>query len=242
MPPSTAFRLLADEVHVWCADLARITEIDAHLIDMLDEEERAQASRFYEARHRIEYTAAHAIARVLIGKYLGRPGSSIGFKRAANSKPYVILNDGEPTLRFNASRTEGATLFAFTLKREVGVDIEKIEQRSHFQELCARTLSPSENASLDRISGEHERIRAFHRLWARKEAVLKASGDGLRIAPALLDVMEPSVRLPGKPATEWRVGDIGCDPVYAAAVAAEGADWRLATVRDYKETLPSYCA
>jgi 4'-phosphopantetheinyl transferase len=235
-------RLHADEVHVWRADLGRITEVDAHLLGMLDEEELARASRFYEARDRIEYAAAHAIVRILIGKYLARPGGSIGFVRSPNGKPYSILNHDEPALRFNASRTAGAALFAFALQREVGIDIEKIERRSHFQELCARTLSPSENALLDRINEEQERTRAFHTLWARKEAVLKASGDGLKISPALFDVMEPSVQLPGKQSADWRVADIGCDPAYAAAVAAEGTDWRLAAVRDCQEMLPSYCA
>jgi 4'-phosphopantetheinyl transferase len=242
MPPSTKFRLLAGEVHVWCADLTRITEIDARLLGVLDEEEKGRASRFYEARHRIEYAAAHAIARVLIGTYLARPGGSIGFVRAANGKPRLILDHGEPALRFNASRTAGAALFAFALKREVGVDIEKIRPRSHFQELCARALSPAERASMDRISNEQERVRAFHRLWARKEAVLKASGDGLKIGPALFDVTEPNVQLPGKPSAEWRVADVACDPTYAAAVAAEGADWRLADVHDCEEMLLSYCA
>ena len=242
MPASNKFRLLAYEVHVWCADLAPIKEIDTPLLGVLDEEEKARASRFYEPRHRIEYAAAHAIARILIGKYLERAGESIGFVRAASGKPCLILEDGEPALRFNTSRTAGAALFALALQREVGVDIEKVTPRSNFRELCARTLSASENASLDRISGEQERIRAFHGLWARKEAVLKASGDGLRITPSLLDVMEPSVQLPGKPGTEWRVADVGCDPAYAAAVAAEGANWGLAAVRDCQEMLLSYCA
>jgi len=242
MPPSTKFRLLADDVHVWCADLARIMKVDARLFGMLDEEEQARASRFHEARHRIEYAAAHAIARILIGKYLGRPDGSIGFVRAANGKPGLILDEGEPPLRFNASHTAGAALFAFALQREVGVDIEKIEERCHFQELCARTLSPAERDLLNRIGDEQERLRAFHRLWARKEAVLKASGDGLRIAPALLDVMGPSVQLPTKRRAEWRVCDVDYGPAYAASVAAEGAEWRLAVLRDCHEVLDAYCA
>ena len=242
MPTSNKFRLLADDVHVWCADLARIMEVDARLLGILDEEEKGRTSRFYEARHRIEYAAAHAMARILIGEYLGRPSGSIGFIRAANGKPGLILDHSDPALRFNTSRTAGAALFAFALQREVGVDIEKIERRPHFREVCARTLSPAERDSLNKISEEQERIRAFHRLWARKEAVLKASGDGLMIHPALFDVMEPSVQLPGKQSVEWRVADVSCDPAYAAAVAADGGNWRLAAVRDCQELLDAYCA
>jgi 4'-phosphopantetheinyl transferase len=237
-----AFALASGDVHIWHADLTRVTKACERVLQLLDQEERERASRFHREQDRTEFAAAHATARLLIGNYLDCSPESIRFGRAQSGKPYVIGKRDEWGLRFNASRTKGSSVFAFALEREVGVDIERIGSRASFDVLCARALAPRERFWIERLSHEEGRETAFHRFWARKEAVLKGSGIGLRIAPAEIDVMDDIVLMPSEGDRPWRVVDISCDAGYAAAVSAEGTDWRNAAVRPCEDLLSSYCA
>ena len=138
-------------------------------------------------------------------------------------------------LRFNASRSGGYAAVALTLAREVGVDVEAIAPRAGLHMLIDRALCETERARLSALTGT-EREAAFFRFWARKEAYLKARGLGLAIPPNAVDTASlDALRVKGEPETGWRVEDVKLAPGYAAAIAGEGRDWRVTTVRAFTE-------
>ncbi len=216
------FFLGANEVAVWDADLTALAAAVSEQIGLLDAEERARAARLRIAEDRRQFIAAHALARVLIGRYLGRAPDSLRFARAPYGKPYVENSTGEAELRFNASRTRGRAVFAFALAREVGIDVERVTDYSNLSTIFDRVLSPSEKAMLDAVPTEVAQRDAFFAAWARKEAILKARGLGLTVAPTAVDAATSAA---------WRVEQLALEHPFAAAIAAEGSNWRLNSVQ-----------
>lgn len=126
----------------------------------------------------------------------------------ANGKPQVGAR-----LRFNLAHSDNVAVCALALDREVGIDVERVRPVRNLDALARRVLSEREYVAF-RASGSEE---AFFTAWTRKEAVLKARGEGLRREPATVDV---SVDPEG-----WTVQAFDAGPGYIAAVAAEGDGW-----------------
>lgn len=146
--------------------------------------------------------------------------------------PVVARGGGKPSLggwggdlRFNVARTRGLVLVAVARGREVGVDVERLG-RGSWLSLPSQVLTPRELASLDGLPGVAP-ADAFLRIWARKEAVLKAAGVGLAVDPVLVEVSgagEPAevVGLPSSigPTARYGLVDLSL-PGCAAALAVE---------------------
>ena len=81
-------------------------------------------------------------------------------------------------MRFNISHSGGLAVFAFTLDCEVGVDVEEIRELKDLAEIAARFFCAEETAELMSLPAD-QRTAAFFRCWTRKEAYIKAIGDGL---------------------------------------------------------------
>lgn len=224
-----------DEVHVWKADLALPSLEVARLAGLLDEAEARRASRFRFERDRAAFTAARAILRTLVGRYLGRRAEDVRFSYGSEGKPSLA---GDPvSLTFNLSHSSGVALFAFARRRAVGIDIERVRDQPDLGELAERFFSPAEVAVFQGLPPA-ARMTAFFLCWTRKEAYIKARGGGLSIPldtfsvsfgsgdpPALLE----SSLDPDEP-SRWSFRDLGSDTQYAAAIAVEverGRDWRL---------------
>jgi 4'-phosphopantetheinyl transferase len=227
--PSPAFALDRGIVHVWHCDLDVLQSYAGRQVGVLDEGERARALRLKRPQDRRKFIAAHAAARKLIGLYLRRSPETLRFGRAANGKPQVIRLADDIDLRFNASRTKGQAIFAFAFGREVGIDIETITDQPHWSEAHSAALSLNERLLLNTLPTEDERLRAFIALWVRKEALLKARGDGMAATLSEIDVTRGFLRDTAQ--REWRVEDLDWETGWAAAIAAEGSGWMLGPVR-----------
>jgi 4'-phosphopantetheinyl transferase len=191
-----------------------------------------RAGRFHFARDRDHYTVARAVLRDILGRYLGLAPASLRFKYNPFGKP--SLDDGARGVRFNLSHSGGIALYAVALGREVGVDVEQLKDEMDCGGVAERFFSPSEVAALRTLPPEAQK-RAFFDCWTRKEAYVKARGDGLSLP---LDSFDVSVA-PGEPAallrtrddaceaSRWTLRELSTEPGYAAALAVEGRDWRL---------------
>jgi 4'-phosphopantetheinyl transferase len=127
-------------------------------------------------------------------------------------------------------------LFAFALKRRIGVDVESASRRVAGDRIAERFLAESEASGLRSVSKPHRHC-AFLRYWTHKEAYLKATGEG--ISSGSLSRFEVSVdpqlparleRVDGAPdeAGRWRLEDLPLDgSTFVGAVCVEGQDWRL---------------
>lgn len=222
--------LLCDEVHVWRVSLDQTEEDCLRLERTLAEEETRRAARFRLHAHRSDYVVAHGALRTIIGGYLEVASRELQFSTGTRGKPMLAHPSG--ALQFNLAHSGRLALVAVARTRPVGVDIEAIRAETRIMPIAQRHFSPRETAALAELP-EAARVEAFYRCWTRKEAFLKARGEGL-LWP--LDQFDVSVQ-PGAPpallrirndpdeAARYSLHDVDAGPGYAAAVAALGRDW-----------------
>ncbi|MCE9625238.1 MAG: 4'-phosphopantetheinyl transferase superfamily protein, partial [Deltaproteobacteria bacterium] len=172
------FLLSPDEIHVWRSGLDGSPEKLREYRDLLSEDERARADRLLREADRTHFTFARALLRRLVGAYLQATPASLKFSYASQGRPYLIGNFSRPIPDFNLAHSSGTALFAFAIGREVGVDIEFIREPVDEAAIARRYFHPEEAAALLALPNA-ERSREFFRLWTRKEAYLKAGGEGV---------------------------------------------------------------
>jgi 4'-phosphopantetheinyl transferase len=229
-----------DEVHVWRASCGLTPVEILALRRLLSVDELERAGRFHFARDRDHYTVARAVLRDILGRYTGLPPASLRFKYSSFGKP--SLDDGAGGVRFNLSHSGGIALYAVGLGREVGVDVEQLKDEMDCDGVAERFFSPSEVAALRSLPPEVQK-RAFFACWTRKEAYIKARGEGLSLPLDSFDVSlapdEPAALLRTRDdageASRWTMRELSPGLGYAAALAVEGRDWQLRRLRWDKE-------
>jgi 4'-phosphopantetheinyl transferase len=226
--------LRANEVHVWRAALEQPASRVQRLVRTLSGDETARAGRFRFERDREHFIVARAVLRALLGRYLGIGPASVVLCYGRHGKPALADECAADGLRFNVSHSDGLGLFAFTRGREVGIDLEHIRRDMVGWEIAERFFSRLEIAMLRRIPADRQ-TEAFFSCWTRKEAYVKARGEGLSFP---LDQFDVSVA-PGQPAallgvrgdshevSKWSLQDLSPGLGYGAALAVEGRAWRL---------------
>jgi 4'-phosphopantetheinyl transferase len=167
--------LAPHEIHVWRFALDAPDERRESLWRTLAEEERKRARRFYQERHRRRFAIGRGVLRVLLGRYLQKPPGRIQFRYGMHGKP--VLEEGGD-LHFNLSHSGDAGLLALTRGQEIGIDLEQVRSRDHLEELAQRFFAPAEVAALAAVAPADKEL-AFFQCWTRKEAFLKAGGEGL---------------------------------------------------------------
>ena len=216
------------EVHVWSALLDPASSEIARFSESLSQDEKERANRFRFEKNRNEFIISRGSLRVLLGSYLGVPAHEVGFGYSHYGKPYLVDSDHISPVEFNLSHSEGIVLLAFTRGRKVGVDIEYVGRNFDFEEIAARFFSAAEQQML-RNTPTEERGTAFFRCWTRKEAYIKALGNGLSHLLFEFDVsMAPtqvSALLATRPdpseADRWLLRDLPVTAGYVGALAVE---------------------
>lgn len=239
-----AIHLADDEVQVWRAHLNKGFSNIEHLTSILSANEREKAGRFCFEEHRREYVIAHWILRVLLSRYVEIAPDELRFDHGAYGKPALTLECGGEWLRFNLSHSHGIALYAIARNREVGVDVERIKAGFAGEQIAERFFSSEETRAL-RLLPDDLQDEAFFNCWTRKEAFIKAKGEGLSMPLDSFDVSlvpgEPAklvaTRADSQEASRWTLRELAPCDGYVGAVAAEGANWRLKLI-DFPE--PSF--
>jgi 4'-phosphopantetheinyl transferase len=231
---SQTLRLNDDEVHVWCATLDAEAPQLEFFWQTLSQDEMARAKGFYSEQDRRRFVMARGLFRLILSRYLDTEPGQLRFFYSPYGKPVLADSLGRGALNFNLAHSGGLVLYAITCNRAIGVDVERMRTDFAYQELVGRFFSPRERRILRGLPPD-TRCEAFFSGWTRKEAYLKARGDGLGYPP---DQVEVSLG-PGEPARllsiggdyqeacRWSLQTLGPLPGYAAALAVEGYDWRL---------------
>jgi len=233
--PSPAMLTLSSaEVHVWQACLNPAASYVEDLQRALSADELQRAARFHFPRDRRRYTVARGVLRDILGRYLGRPPSELLFRYSAYGKPALADDFDVAGVRFNVSHSHEMGLFAVTCGREVGVDIEYLGREIRGEEIAEHFFSAQERANLRALPAEMKH-RAFFNCWTRKEAYIKAHGEGLSLPLDQFDVSlapgEPAAllatRSDPREALRWSLQALTPGPGYVAALAVEGQGWQL---------------
>lgn len=221
-------------VHVWRVSLDESPSQVALFQSTLDDDERSRAARFYFSRDRERFIVARGVLRELLGRYLDRSPKSLSFSYSTHGKPALASESGEDAICFNLSHSHGAALYAVARGRELGVDLEFIRCDLEAEQIAERFFSQSEIVAL-RALPLALRKYAFFLCWTRKEAYIKARGEGLSMPLDQFDVSlipgEPAVLLSTQPdpgeALNWSLRNLTPVSGYAAALAIKGRDWTL---------------
>lgn len=223
LSPPAGLALGAGDVHVWRLPLAQPPDQLAILARTLNPDEQARAARFYFDRDRNAYTATRGVLRSLAGHYASVAPQALVFGYQAKGKPYLATPHG---LHLNVSHSGDYALLAFTRTGPLGVDVERKRPLSDLPALAKTSFSPHEYAAWGRLPPP-DQLEAFFAVWSRKEAFIKATGEGI----SQLADFDVSVR-PDEPARllrvptphRWSLGDLPAIEHHAAAIVVAGDD------------------
>ena len=233
----------AGHVDVWATALDPAPAALARLRGLLSEDEAARAARFHFERDARRFTVARAVLRELLGAYVGVAPRDVRFVYGARDKPALASPLDDSQLQFNVSHSGEIALYAVGLHRRVGVDVEQLRALDDLEGLAARNFSAAECRALFALPPEL-RAPAFFACWTRKEAYIKAVGDGLAYPLNAFTVsLVPGeaarfVEIEGDPAAaqRWTLQAIDVRSGYEAAVAVDGpatvtlrGDWQEPT-------------
>lgn len=227
--PETAVpKLQQDEIHVWRTRLEDEPEKVEKFRRILSPDELERAERFRFDKNRNEYVVSRGILRNLLASYLGALPQELNFVYSQYGRPSLAGVKLAAMLNFNVAHSAQMALFAFAHGRRLGVDVEQVRHDFSTGEIADRFFSLSERAALRHLPQE-ERHEAFFRCWTRKEAFIKALGEGLSHPLDQFDVSlrpdESAALLATRPdaseARSWGMWDVQVPNGYAAALAAE---------------------
>ena len=211
-PRSGGPPLTSNEIHVWAATLCPPAEILNQFAATLSPDETARANKFKFERHRNRFIAGRGALRGILAPYLNAQPAELGFDYSPNGKPSLAGRFAESKIHFNLAHSDELALIAVTRIGIVGVDVEKVRPVKDMDHLVARFFSPRESDAFQKVA-EAEKPAAFFNLWTRKEALLKATGEGITRSLSLVEVSF----LPGEPARL----------VAIAGDSAKAAEWSL---------------
>ncbi|HEX3557513.1 MAG TPA: 4'-phosphopantetheinyl transferase superfamily protein [Thermoanaerobaculia bacterium] len=234
--PGSGLELGPGEIHVWSIPLDPVPERVESLGRVLSADEWERARRFRFDKHRRQYVVGRGALRTLLAAYLGTRPEAVTFSYGPRGKPFLAPPLDDRGLQFNLSNSDELALAGFVRGREIGVDVELLRPMNDCEEIAERFFSESERKVLRTIPFPAKQ-EAFFNCWTRKEAYLKAVGEGLA---APLDSFDVTLALGEPPRMLTLNGDAGraapwffhhLRPAddYLGAIAIEGGTWEVRT-------------
>ncbi len=220
-----------NEVHIWHVWLHQPEAALAAYQSTLSLDELARAERFYFDRDRRRYIVARGQLRQLLAGYLDMTPAEIHFRYAAQGKPALA---GDADVQFNVSHAQDVALIGFCRGAALGVDVEWIRPLSDMDAVAHRSFSAIEYADYLTMPPDRKPI-CFFNCWTRKEAFIKAVGEGLSYPLRAFAV----TLLPGQPvrfrqikgdtaaAAEWTLQSFQPAAGYVGALALKGTNWQV---------------
>lgn len=227
-PPSRA-TLLTGEVHLWLVEFSSVREHLGYLEGLLASDETQRAVRFLFPADRERFILSRGALREILSRYLGQAPGDIQFIYQQQGKPLLAREADRRRLSFNASHAESLALIALSDGRAVGVDVECIREDRMNLAVARRFFSADEVEKLLSLP-ESRRAKAFFNGWTRKEAFLKACGEGLSMPLEAIEVsLHPDedarlLAIAGDPAatSHWSLIPLTPVPGYIGALVVEG--------------------
>lgn len=175
-------------VHLWHSTLELDSASTGHLSAFLAPDEFNRASQFRLLSDCRNYTVAHGILRLILGRYLQISPRTIKFQRGQFGKPYLAGKINPQQLEFNMSHAGGYLLIGITTGYAIGVDIELMRADIEVDQIAGSLFSSAEMQFVNSCNAD-QKLDTFYSCWTAKEAVLKAAGTGLTRDPTELSVM-----------------------------------------------------
>ncbi|MGB0561829.1 MAG: 4'-phosphopantetheinyl transferase family protein [Spirulinaceae cyanobacterium] len=208
-------QLQANDVHLWTGQFQPGRDLPHW--PLLNAAEQQRAQRFVRDCDRCRYIWARGNLRRLLGGYLGLAPEAIEFSYGDRGKPYLAQHP----VQFNLSHSGDGLIYAFSRDRPIGVDIEQLQRAKDWLPLARRFFCGTEASAIAAVPAAEQAI-AFFKLWTRKEAYLKATGEGLQGLAKIEIALDATAQVVEKGWEAWQILDLNHIPGYAGAVA-----WQL---------------
>ena len=220
------------EVHAWYLDLGRLGHSLQRAFRQPDDLSPAETLTAGQLRF-----ARYFYLRLLIGGYLGIPGKSVQINRSERGKPVLDRAVHDSDLHFSFAKSDDRLLIGFSTSGLVGVDLEPLLRKAHRPLAVAqRYFSAAEAEALGAL--DNKRVdEAFLRAWACKEAVVKASGEGIanqlcRFSVEINPNLPPSIlAFEDEEAAQWSLAVVRPEDNYLGAVATHHAHMSIRAFR-----------
>ena len=238
--PAAPLALPENEVQVWRLELDALAVGEGRLWRLLSADEQARAGRFLVARVRQHFVAARAMLRTILAGYLATDPGKLTFRYLHRGKPSLASACAEGGIEFNLAHSGGVALLAVCRGHEIGVDVEPLSRDVEVVAIARRFFSAHEQAQLAEVAPEHK-PEAFFRCWTRKEAFIKAKGEGLWLPLHQFDVSiaagSQNALLATRPdsseAARWSLREVDAGAGYVGALCIAGNNFR---VRNWNST------
>jgi 4'-phosphopantetheinyl transferase len=215
--------LAQTDIHLWRIALERPFNEAMAFAESLSAEESHRAEAFHFEQDRRRFKIAHGALRSILSRYIGCDPAALIYHTGAHGKPFLV---NEPDLYFNLSHSHERAVAAISRLHPLGVDIEYIRPLENLDALARQCFSVGEYREFTALP-EADRLPGFFNAWTRKEAFIKAIGDGLSYPLAGFDIsLRPGesavlLRVAHDPreAARWTLQALDAGPAYTAALA-----------------------
>ena len=223
-------------VHLWTFSFHDIQDSYKTLIKCLSKNDQARKKSYIDDNKGVRFALARGVLRNVLAHYLGVEAAEIKLEVNNHGKPGLLLSkslSSMPDIRFSLSRSGDYLLVGVTLHRAIGVDIEYTRTTLDINAIIRHFFLPQEIEFLQGLD-ENFKQEMFYRLWARKEALIKADGRGLSLITATMPLCQST--LPGHSLLEiqgqlFRYCDLYISASYQAALAIEGEELTIKRVK-----------
>jgi len=215
---------------VWVLPIRANRELVGQLQQTLSSDEIARALHFRADDDRDLFIVGRGILRKILSRYASEPAQKLVFRYGLKGKPY--LRD-HSYLQFNLGHSGGLAVYAISGK-ELGVDIELVKPSTDWRKISKRFFSPREVEELERLDPTQQ-LRGFFSCWARKEAYIKAIGQGIATLAKFSAGAQPSpgegpIDEEGKP-RKWYFKDLKVGDEHACAIVTQFDQCRIRLFR-----------
>lgn len=226
------------QVHVWTIDPGKEPRERVCRDFLLSADETMRAERIRTPEHRNRFINSRVTLRLLLAGYLECDARSIRFEYGKYGKPRLAE---APELQFNLSHAHNMLTAAFALKREVGIDIVRETPLEDDEGISRMVFSATEQLAFSALPAE-ERRKTFFRIWARKEAYIKATGGSIALHAASFSVSAHSYEGKGEvidnDSGKIRLCDLDAPMGFFTSLAAAGSNWRVSAFRNGEWRIP----
>jgi len=232
--PPVDLDLPSGDIHVWRGALDQPQSRVRRLAELLSDAERARAERYHFEKDKRRYIVSQGQLRAILGRYLDLRPEQVTFCQGHRGKPVLAQRFGVDELCFNMSHSHELALCAVTRGARIGIDVEYVRPVADADQIVERYFAEPEKRAFRSVP-PGQRQTAFFNGWTRKEAYLKAIGEGLYHP---LDGFAVSLA-PGEPerflyidgdehqALQWSLCALNPGPGYIAALAVEGVSRKI---------------
>ncbi|HIW62926.1 MAG TPA: 4'-phosphopantetheinyl transferase superfamily protein [Candidatus Stackebrandtia excrementipullorum] len=223
--------------HVYWANISSASHVPVGLFDA-DEQARHRAYRLSGDRDR--FAVGVWLSRLILGRLLTLKPQEVPLRRDCPrcGQPHGRPRLAAPGPHLSISHSGDIVAVAVSSTDPVGVDVQECSADMPSPDAV---MSPRELVGFYALPPVRQRS-GFFTVWVRKEAVLKATGDGLNVPLTDLEVSRPDrsahlVSWRGRPGLAIQLSDLSAPAGYAAALATTGPSRPAIQHRDGTELL-----